>query len=121
MNKLPSAIGPVEQRRKRGDAPVHLGEVSVVTAGLRRCARADEVHVAERRGPRVGRREGQSPGVQLASKEFPEFRLVNGQLPGVQLLYLPGVCVDAEHVESEAGHAGGMRDAQVPGPQHSQP
>ena len=63
----------------------------MVTARLRRGAGADEVHVAERRGPRVGRREGQTPGVQPGSQEFPEPWLVNGELPGVQLVYLPGV------------------------------
>ena len=43
-----------------------------------------------------------------------------GSCSGVQLVHLPGVDVDAEDVEPEAGHAGGMGDAEVPGAQHGQ-
>ena len=44
---------PIQQRGKCCDAPMHLGKVGVVAAGLRRGASADEVHVAECRGMRV--------------------------------------------------------------------
>jgi hypothetical protein len=112
---------PVEQWGERADAAVYLGQVGTVTARLRRRARADEVHIAEHRGPRVGGGERQTPGIQPGLQEFPEPWLINGELPGVQLVYLPGVCVDAENLKPKARHAGGMRDAQVSGPEHSQP
>ena len=92
-----------------------------MTARMRRCADADEVHVAECRGTRVGRGERQTPGIQPGSQKLPEPRLVDGQLPGVQLVYLRGIDVNAENIESEARHAGGMCDAQVAGAQYDEP
>ena len=70
---------------------MHLRQVGVVAAGLRRGAGADEVDIAERRGLRVGSREGQPPGVQAGLEELAKPGLVEGQLPGVQLAHPPGV------------------------------
>jgi len=60
-------------------------------------------------------------GVQLGPQEFPESRLVNGQPPGVQLVDLPGVDVNAEYLEPQAGHARGLSDAEITSAQHGQP
>ena len=73
---------------------------------------------AATRGSRRGER--QPPGIEAGAQEFTEPRFVNGQQSGVQLVHLPGIDVDAEDVEPEAGHACRMGDAEIPSAQHGQ-
>ena len=111
---------PVQQRGQRRHAGIHLGQVSVITAGLLRGAGADEMHVTEFGGLAIGGGEPDPPGTEPFAQELFQAGLVNGQLPGIELVDLRAVGVHREDVEPEAGHAGGMGDAQVPCPEYGE-
>ena len=93
----------------------------MVAARLRRGTGTNEMHVAERRGLRVGRGEGQPTRVQAGPHQLAEPGLVDGQVPGRQLAYLLRISVHAKDPEPEAGQASGVSDAQVPGAEHGEP
>ena len=107
--------GPVQQRRQGLDRGIDVCQVRGVRARPLRRPDAHEVHVPERRGLVVRRREPQPARAQRSSQHLLEPRLVERRCTGGEGGDLVGVGVDAEHLEPEVGHAGGMHGAQVPG------
>jgi hypothetical protein len=99
---------------------MHLGQVGPVTARLLRRAGADEMHVAERRGLGVGGGELHPARAEPGPQELFQTRFVDGQVPGVELVNPGGVGVHTEDIETEAGHAGRVGDAQISRAEHSE-
>src|SRR5690606_21859499 len=90
-----------------------VGEVGRVLPDLLRGAHAQEVHVAEVGGLLVGGGEPEPPALQSPAQHGLqaglEERQVTGREPGDPLL----VHVEAEHLEPEVGHAGGVGGAEI--------
>ena len=112
---------PPQQRGQPGEARLELGEVRAGGPGALRGSHADEVHVAELRGGRVGGGETEPSGPQPFAQQRLQAGLVERQCPGLQGPGPRRVDVHAEHLEAERGQAGGVRRAQVPGPEDGQP